>query len=225
MTKKRNTCYYRQSKSRCITNKGKYNFISLIVLIALLVTSLFATTHVVYAAGNTYYVATNGSDNSPGTQSQPWLTLQKAASTVVAGDTVFIRAGIYNERLKITNKLGTATQRITFKNYPSENPIIDGTGLGTQGAVYVENSSYITIDGLEVQNTVGAGVQASYGENHYLEFLNMTVHDCDTDSFTIGYPLTLGKLLIFLLVAVISIIFVRTVGTEVYQLLVSIVLK
>jgi len=46
---------------------------------------------------------------------------------------------------------------------------------------------------LEVRNTVTAGVQASYGENHYLEFLNMTVHDCGSDSFTIGYPYHFGK--------------------------------
>ena len=193
MTPKRSTNYFRQAKSRWVTNKWKCTFTALIVLIALLVTSLFATTHVVYAAGNTYYVATNGSDNSPGTQSQPWLTLQKAASTVVAGDTVFIRAGIYNERLNVTNKFGTASQRITFENYSNENPVIDGTGLGTLGAIYIDSSSYITIDGLEVQNTAGAGVQASYGENHYLEFLNMTVHDCGTDAFNIGYPYHFGQ--------------------------------
>ena len=140
-----------------------------------------------------YYMAKNGLDSNPGTQAQPWLTFQKAVTTMVAGDTLYIRAGVYNEGLKILNKLGTNTQHITFKNYPNEKAIIDGTGLGSQGAVYINNSSYITIDGLEIRNTASAGVQASYGENHYLEFLNMTVHDCGSSSFTIGYNSLFGK--------------------------------
>src|SRR5271166_1725311 len=40
------------------------------------------------ASGTTYYVAITGSDSNPGTFSQPWKTIQHAADTVVAGDTV-----------------------------------------------------------------------------------------------------------------------------------------
>ena len=43
----------------------------------------------------TYFVAPppSGDDANPGTESLPWATLQKAADTVQAGDTVLVRAG------------------------------------------------------------------------------------------------------------------------------------
>ena len=53
------------------------------------------------SSGNTYYVSTTGSDSNPGTQSQPWRTVQKAVDTVQAGDTVFIAAGTYVEKVVI----------------------------------------------------------------------------------------------------------------------------
>ena len=45
-------------------------------------------------ASTTYYVALTGSDTNPGTQAAPWRTIQKAANTLVAGDTVVVQSGI-----------------------------------------------------------------------------------------------------------------------------------
>ena len=42
-----------------------------------------------------YFVATTGSDANPGTLAQPFATLQKGATVAVAGDTVYVRGGIY----------------------------------------------------------------------------------------------------------------------------------
>ena len=39
--------------------------------------------------GTGYFVATTGNDANPGTQSQPWRTIGKAAQTAKAGDTVY----------------------------------------------------------------------------------------------------------------------------------------
>jgi hypothetical protein len=47
-------------------------------------------------SGVTYYVSTSGNDNNAGTLAAPWRTIQKAANTVQAGDTVQVRAGTYN---------------------------------------------------------------------------------------------------------------------------------
>ena len=47
----------------------------------------------------TYYVATSGNDVNPGSQSQPWKTIQKAAAVMHAGDTVLIHAGTYYEKV------------------------------------------------------------------------------------------------------------------------------
>ena len=51
--------------------------------------------HVLAVQGTIYYVAPDGNDSNPGTESLPWRTIQKAANNMVAGDTVFIRAWTY----------------------------------------------------------------------------------------------------------------------------------
>ena len=78
---------------------------------------LFAT---IGGYANTYYVEKSGNDANPGSQSQPWLSIQKAANTAIAGDTVLIKAGTYNERVIVQNS-GTANDYIVFSNYGNEN--------------------------------------------------------------------------------------------------------
>ena len=66
------------------------------------------------ANGVTYYVAKTGSDSNPGTLAQPWLTIQKAANTVAAGDTVIVTAGIYAERVMVSSS-GASGSPIVFQ--------------------------------------------------------------------------------------------------------------
>ena len=100
----------------------------------------------------TYYVdATSGNDSNIGTESQPWKTLTKAANTAVAGDTVLVKAGIYNETLRPANS-GVPGAMITFKAYPGEE--CQGSYGGTK------SNCQVIIDG---QNTLTAGVDLSYG--------------------------------------------------------------
>ncbi len=84
-----------------------------------------------YTSGTTFYVDNVlGNDNNPGTQSQPWATLTKAADTAEAGDTVKIVAnsGVpYRETLTPLNN-GTATAPITFEaTDPTQKPEIWGS--------------------------------------------------------------------------------------------------
>ena len=44
----------------------------------------------------TYYVATNGNDNNPGTELEPFQTVQKGMDSTGDGDTVFIKSGVYD---------------------------------------------------------------------------------------------------------------------------------
>ena len=64
-------------------------------------------------AGNVYYVALTGNDSNPGTQGQPWRTIQKAANTMVAGDSTTVLAGNYSERVQVAT-LGVPTAPITL---------------------------------------------------------------------------------------------------------------
>jgi hypothetical protein len=66
-----------------------------------------------------HFIAPTGNDANPGTLVAPWRTLQKAADTMVAGDTAFIRAGTYRET--VTPQSGQ-----TFAAYQSEKPLVTG---------------------------------------------------------------------------------------------------
>jgi hypothetical protein len=122
----------------------------------------------------TYYVATNGDDANPGTLSQPWRTVQHAADMMVAGDTVLIRSGIYNEQI-ITVHDGDATDGyITFSAYPDETPVIDGTGVETGNNGFVIENSYIKILGLEIRNWNDGGI--SVWTAGFLEISDCKIH-------------------------------------------------
>src|SRR5512136_1705058 len=66
-----------------------------------------------------YYVAQGGDDSNPGTANQPWQTIQKAANTLVAGDTVYVRSGTYPEQV-IPQNSGSASNYITYAAHPGE---------------------------------------------------------------------------------------------------------
>ncbi|SNQ59951.1 hypothetical protein MNV_1440010 [Candidatus Methanoperedens nitroreducens] len=111
---------------------------------------------------NIYYVAKNGNDNNSGTEQSPWLTITKAANTLVAGETVYIKEGIYNERILIKNS-GSPGKTITFAAYPGDSVTIDGTGASVEmwdGLVQISGSSYINISGLRIINSRFMGIFA-----------------------------------------------------------------
>jgi parallel beta-helix repeat protein len=104
---------------------------------------------------NTYYVAPGGNDDNPGTILYPWRTIQKAANTLLAGDTVYIRAGTYPERVVPQNS-GSAGSDITYAAYPGETVTIDGSGItlpdDLEGLFHIQSQSYIVVSGLRVIN-------------------------------------------------------------------------
>ncbi|MCP4989911.1 MAG: DUF1565 domain-containing protein, partial [Colwellia sp.] len=79
----------------------------------------------------TYYVSTNGNDiTGNGSSSKPFRTIQHAADVAKSGDTVFVRKGIYYERIEMKNS-GTVAYPITFQGERDSNgkylSIIDGS--------------------------------------------------------------------------------------------------
>ena len=110
---------------------------------------LLIDTRYTKAADNTYYVAKNGNDTTgDGSIGNPWLTIQKAADTVTAGNTVLVRAGIYDRSI-ISNKTGTTDSLITFKAYPGEKPVVK--------TFTVSSSHYVVIDSFEVWEWYNGG--------------------------------------------------------------------
>ncbi len=127
----------------------------------------------------TYYVSTSGNDSNPGTQSQPWQTIQKAANSAMAGDTVIVNTGIYNERIQLT-KSGSFGAPITFQALGTV--VMKGFNIPV---------NYIMIKGFEIANTdyvrwhsdVSAGVYI-LGNNVVVE--NNYVHDCSLSGIVLA---------------------------------------
>ncbi len=124
-----------------------------------------------------YFVATSGNDSNPGTQEQPFRTIQKAANTVKAGDTVYIRGGTYNEKVDMQTS-GTSGNYITFRNYPGEKPVVDGKGIdwgyNWNSLVNINSKSYIRLEGLRVINSRWAGIGSTKVEanSNYIQVIN-----------------------------------------------------
>jgi len=54
-------------------------------------------------SGTTKYVAVSGSDGWPGTQQQPYRTVQHAVDQAGPGDVIIVTAGVYRESIRITS--------------------------------------------------------------------------------------------------------------------------
>ena len=76
-----------------------------------------------------FYVGGDGaSDRNPGTASQPFGTIQKAAAVAIAGDTVKIRTGTYRETVVPANS-GAPGQPFTFQADGNAEVTISGADL------------------------------------------------------------------------------------------------
>ena len=121
--------------------------------------------------GPQLYVAPDGNDANPGTEAQPWRTIQKAMNAATPGATVNVRGGTYRERLTL-NVSGTADKPIVFQPYGfsgapncggftgktcgGEKVVFDYAPLGTitDGVPFlrINGRSYVTIQGFTFQN-------------------------------------------------------------------------
>ena len=90
-----------------------------------------------------YYVAKDGNDGWNGDEAQPWLTIQKAADTLIANDTVYIKNGNYNEKVTPQN-WGSVGNYITYTAYPGHTPVIDGSGISLpyHGLIHMDNYNF-----------------------------------------------------------------------------------
>lgn len=113
----------------------------------------------VAALAATYSVATTGSDSNSGTEKQPWRTVAKAVSAMVAGDTTYVRGGTYNEGLIRFMTSGSQSAPIKLLNYPDESPVIECNDSTNFPRVILEPASgtpstigWIKIEGFEIRN-------------------------------------------------------------------------
>ena len=100
------------------------------------------------AGGAGFYVSrTLGNDSNAGTLASPWATIGKANTAAVAGNTVYILAGKYNQGIN-PGASGTSGAPITFRNYNTDSVTITGAVVG----VTIASKQFITVSGLNFTN-------------------------------------------------------------------------
>ncbi len=106
-----------------------------------------------------FYVAKSGNDLNVGSEASPWLTIQKAARSLRAGDTAYIKNGTFREMVSVESS-GSERNYITLKAYPGNKVILDGSGNpGWHGIFNIRGKDYIRVEGLEIRNnSIGWGV-------------------------------------------------------------------
>jgi parallel beta-helix repeat protein len=102
----------------------------------------------------------NCSDGGSGTATQPFCTIRPAASRVVAGQTVLVSSGTYNEQVTVSSS-GTASAPINFAAAAGANVTLTG---GTQG-FYIVGRSYVTVQGFNITQTSGDGIVVKNSSN------------------------------------------------------------
>ena len=140
-------------------------------LVLAIVAGMLLTGTADVSAVNYYVDATGGNDNwngkhysHQGGDDGPFQTIQKAADTVGAGDTVIVRDGIYTDTNTLDSVVfmknsGTSRNWITFRAENKHKVLLDGENQESGFCLY--GSDYIRIEGFDIKN-VNVGVKLSH---------------------------------------------------------------
>lgn len=128
---------------------------------------------------STYYVdnqAASSSDNNPGTESEPWQTLSKASAAVKPGDTVIVRPGVYDERVKFAGgNLESATVPTTFVADPPHSAFT--RGFDTHLAPYLKIIGFDVSVPASLISSDPTARYAIYIRSNGVEVTNNYIHD------------------------------------------------
>lgn len=147
-----------------------------------------------------FYVAADGADSNPGTLAAPFKSLPRAEQAVSAGDTVYLRGGVYKFSGTQTavgvafTKSGAPDRPIRYVAYESETPIFDLFDLKPQQRVtgLDVRCNWVHLRGFEVRGVRQVIVGDSWGvrvrgDHNVIERLH--VHDNEAP----GVFITSGK--------------------------------
>lgn len=147
-------------------------------------------------APKSFYVAPNGDDQAAGTRDAPLRTVNAVMDKLAPGDTVLLRGGHYYEQVKISRS-GAPGLDITFKAYPGEVPVIDGSHLsvsGWQALITMDGVSHITLDGLEIADFVtSSGATDPEGIKVTGAAQNIHINRCKIYNIKNNAPLSQGR--------------------------------
>jgi hypothetical protein len=101
-----------------------------------------------------YVDANKGSDSNPGTEKDPFLTIQRAADVVKPDTTVHVAPGIYKRNVTTTAQ-GTASARIRYVSDVKGAAVIVGNGTE---AMWTNRGDYTDIVGFDISGTGRLGI-------------------------------------------------------------------
>ena len=114
------------------------------------------------ALGNTYYVATTGSDSNSGDNiNEPYLTIAKALTVATSGDIVYVSAGVFDETCPLTVPSGVTVRGSGLRS----TTIRPTTATKTNNVFLLSDVSTIedfTIKGSYYDSTNDTGYAFSY---------------------------------------------------------------
>jgi parallel beta-helix repeat protein len=115
-------------------------------------------------------------DLAAGGTSTPWATLQKAANTVVAGDTVIVRSGTYDGLMNETTD-GTSGSKITYQSEVKWGAKVRPTADSGNSIISL-SGDHLVFDGFEIdgpeKTTATSGIYSGGGFN---TVKNNHIHD------------------------------------------------
>jgi parallel beta helix pectate lyase-like protein len=154
---------------------GNRRFVAFSVVFAGCV--LFMASSPTLASATTYYVNCAAASNGNGTSASPWNNLATVNGTTFApGDSLLFNRGTTCAGSFVFSSSGTSTSPITIGAYGTGPlPAIDGTGQNR--AVKLLNTSYVTVQNLEVKNSRVWGVLVT--TNHDAPAVGITLKDLD----------------------------------------------
>jgi parallel beta-helix repeat protein len=156
-----------------------------LLVLSFMLSGVFASANlsIVHAAGTTYYIATadnGGNDSNPGTQDQPFLTINHAANLTNPGDIVVVGDGTYQnapgqQTVLHTNRSGAPDSYISFKAQHQFGAKL--VNVGGFDAVLVE-SKYIEINGFDVTSDGATNDCINAYNTSYIRIIGNHTHDC-----------------------------------------------